>query len=668
MSGLYLGGLFYDINLHKTLYKESDSKNSVEIYNIPQLNVNTYQNINSDNMLTDKKNQNINVNNMIENEHKILNEIKNITDKSEQQAWDSNRYIMFLLWCCLFIEFYKWVLLILPLSILIAIIRRIGYHFGVWTIIYDRTYNSLSRCQNLKDNLKDFRLALINTPIKGVYELFLTLDRMIISSIRNSIDTATTVLLMFFTFITLLSLGIFLSFQIYQESAHLVNVVHSAVNSTIVENQWFQPSEQMEKSVDSVLESGYNAGREWIANQFTTLNQQNSNKDLSKLESQILILWDHVYDNMIKKGTMFKLSGGNKSSIMNKNLLVHNWQNIVESVTQLGSAHKDGIMKFVKENIDTLNSVLTTIWLIIKSNINLVFMISSNTLAFIFGGGTAILNFFLSWIIFLSTLVYFLSSSGEQYKPVQLFTQFMPGNEDNTEKTKQTIQIVDPNPDSKSASPSEEGQKEVSVISTTTVTTIKSKVPQKEAQDHSRKDHAKESPNEKDFDKSGSKETKGKEGGSTGANKIALAIQEAISGVFAATLKMATFYGLYTWLMHKIFGVGMVYIPTALASIFAAVPFVGTYVASLPATLELWILTGSYVIPLIFFALHLLPKFFVDATIYKEIKGGGHPYFTGLSIVGGIYMFGLEGALIGPMLLCCLFAGLKVFGAYMHEE
>ncbi|XP_046397197.1 transmembrane protein 245 isoform X2 [Ischnura elegans] len=503
-------------------------------------------------------------------------------DEEEASFMRSYNLIYGVMWACVCVQIFKnpWIIQLLFLPLSLCLLHRTCQYFEVWSWI-------CTQVQPITDPIcnwyKTREEAIVPLPVKGLYKLTFLLNSKVTMSLLQGVDAAASMTVMFALIFFGLTAFIFFVVQSYGETFHMLHVFGNVINSTIVNNPELSAylPEGMQSMVDTTLNSAYLYGREGLVSLINSVLGEEQTEARDRVESQVLELWDRVYQAWVIGGQIEPNATGPQ---VTDDAVMHSWDNLMETVWKTpGITNFSAWSQFAQDNLETVVSLTNSIWILLKGNVSLIFTIITTLLSIVFGGGSAVFGFFISTgfvvyeillreIVFLTALFYLLNSSGKQYKPVELISTISPTN----------------------------------------------------------------------------------------GPKIGNAFESAINGVFEASFKMAAFYGLWTWFIHNLFNMQIVYIPTVLAAVLAVVPFLGVYWASIPAVIDLWLAQGKGIQAILIFLAMLLPCSVVDTAIYKEMKSAGHPYLTGLSIAGGIFCLGVEGAIMGPLLLCCVLVVLNL--------
>ncbi|CAF0851947.1 unnamed protein product [Brachionus calyciflorus] len=489
---------------------------------------------------------------------------------------NSDIYFVLIFWLFISVKFRYDLYIAIPFGILI------------WKLIKLITRNILEflRVNQTLNNLKNWLFirkdAVTPKPFVLVFNFFLVGDRKFNQILQKSMDSLITTLMIFILIGFLLTSLVVLVFQVHSEGVEFINLSTNILNQSLYSkpelNEWLPEKSYVEKMYQTGMNNVYLYGKDWLMNSFrSTFQEEKNTTSYLVLESQLLQHWDNLYSYLSDKNI--------KNQTLNETILKRKyWYTWKSKLKDQESFNFKQLFLIIKDNIGILISILDSLYEFLKGNLNILLKIIYKLISIIFASGFALVNFVLSFIVYITASFYLLSMSSDRFKPLIWLS-------------------------------------EINFF--------------------------------KMFNKS---------------EILTSAIEESIRSVFVVSLKMALFYGLYTYLINCLFGVSIVYLPAIIAAFFAFLPIFGTYWVAIPGFLELWFIQDSPVMALVFVFMNLLPQLMtVDQAIYSEIKAS-HPYLTGLSFVGGVYLAGLEGAFIGPIVLCLIIVIGRVFTSFDSSD
>ncbi len=145
---------------------------------------------------------------------------------------------------------------------------------------------------------------------------------------------------------------------------------------------------------------------------------------------------------------------------------------------------------------------------------------------------------------------------------------------------------------------------------------------------------------------------------------------DVIQATMYGGVVVALIQGLIGGILFAIVGIPSPVFWGAIMAFLSIIPFVGAFIVYVPAGLIL-IIGGSYIKGIIVIAVGSVIISQIDNVLRPFLISGRtsmHPLLLFFTILGGIYLFGLLGIVLGPLIAAVFVTLLKIFEFTLHPE
>ena len=326
---------------------------------------------------------------------------------------------LFVIFAIIVTWLHIWILLIMLVPLLFWFCKNLFFHPQTFEIVDKICLGVFHKNKNQvqvegKRIFLKYQHVVFPEPLPSLLQILKKGDQHMHSLIMSYLPTVTSILIILLLFSNAIFMLVFVLAKIQQETVVVVQISSDLINQTVIQHPeykaWLPDNETVHKSVDSFVDIVYIQGREWLSQKLQG-DKVDANVNSSKVEKQVLKLWDQFYQGYFTERSHLFTRRNISLNITENTGIFHSLLDLLDMTEVLG---------WLQENVSALVSLGETLLVLLQSNVTLIMSIFTTVFTAFLTGGTIVLNFFISLIIFFTTLFYLLSSSTDRYMPLEV--------------------------------------------------------------------------------------------------------------------------------------------------------------------------------------------------------------------------------------------------------